>query len=291
MAVPKLVGLAYHGAVTVESIMSAPFYAKLKDAWRTFNSLVCVGLDPDLERLPEHLQAHETPYFEFCRAIVDATAPHVAAFKPQFAHFAAVGREQELQMLLAYIAEHYPQHVSILDAKRGDIGSTAADYAKEAYERYGADAVTISPYLGKDSITPYLDYPGRGLVVLCRTSNPASDWLQNRTQDDEPVYAYVARSVAEWNQGEFMLVCGATYPQELGEIRAIVDDLPLLVPGIGAQGGDLHAVLQHGLDAGGTGLLISSSRAIIYAGSQEGFANAAGEAAETLCADINKYRN
>lgn len=271
--------------------MTTTFYAKLADAWRLHDSLVCVGLDPDMQRIPAHLHDHPTPYFEFCRQIVDACAPYVAAFKPQFAHFAAVGREQELTDLLHYITQQCPDHIALLDAKRGDVGSTASFYAQEAYTRYAADAVTVSPYLGRDSIDPYLQYPGKGVVVLCRTSNPASDWLQHRMQDEEPLYAYVARSVAQWDQGEFMLVCGATYPSELAEIRAIVGDLPLLVPGIGAQGGDLAAVLAHGLDAQGTGLLISSSRNIIFADNSESFALHAAAAAKELQADINSIRH
>ena len=282
--------IRYDGVHCDEVIMSASFYSKLQHAWRHQNSLVCVGLDPDISRIPIHLQGSARPYFDFCREIVDSTAPYVAAFKPQFAHFAAQGREQELADLLAYITQQYPDHIALLDAKRGDIGSTAAFYAQEAYQRYGADAVTVSPYLGKDSIDPYLDYPGKGIVVLCRTSNPASDWLQNRLQDEEPLYAHVARSVAEWDSGQFMLVCGATYPSELAEIRKLVGELPLLVPGIGAQGGDLEAVLRHGLDAQAEGLLISSSRGIIYAADSEQFAQAAGEAARALREEINKLR-
>ncbi|MEM7101326.1 MAG: orotidine-5'-phosphate decarboxylase [Pseudomonadota bacterium] len=282
-----LLKIEYDGATLFGYRMAATFYSKLQASWHRQNSLVCVGLDPDLNRLPLHLQDDETPYFTFCREIVDATAPYVAAFKPQFAHFAALAKEGELAQLTRYIRDHYPDHVCILDAKRGDIGSTAEFYALEAYERYAADAVTVSPYLGRDSIDPYLNYPDRGVVVLCRTSNPASDWLQNRSQDDDPVYAHVARSVASWDSGQFMLVCGATYPAELSEIRDLVDHIPLLVPGIGAQGGDLRAVLEHGLDRHGTGLLISSSRNIIFAGDGGDFAEAAANAAAALRDEIN----
>ncbi len=273
-------------------------YTKLAEAWRTQRSLVCVGLDPEWERLPPSLRNAEQPYFEFGRAIVDATAPYVCAFKPQFAHFAAVGREDELAGLLAYIKEAWPHLLTILDAKRGDIGSTAAFYATEAYERYDADAVTLNPYLGYESVSPYLDFAERGIVVLCRTSNPDSNWLQNDPNDTEPVYQRVARRVSTWNGNQqCMLVAGATYPDELRQIRQIVGDMPLLVPGIGAQGGDLRAVLEAGLDAAGTGLLISSSRGIIYAGAGtgeavgEGFADAAADAARDLQEAINKFRN
>ena len=273
-------------------------YTKLAEAWRTQRSLVCVGLDPEWERLPPSLRSAEQPYFEFGRAIVDATAPYVCAFKPQFAHFAAVGREDELAALLAHIRETWPHLLTILDAKRGDIGSTAAFYATEAYERYDADTVTLNPYLGYDSVSPYLKFTERGIVVLCRTSNPDSNWLQNDPDDSEPVYQRVARRVSAWNENQqCMLVAGATYPDELRQIRQIVGDMPLLVPGIGAQGGDLRAVLEAGLDAAGTGLLISSSRGIIYAGAGsgdavgEGFADAAAAAASDLKEAINKFRN
>jgi len=268
------------------------FYARLERIWLQQDSLVCVGLDPDTARLPACLGDCEQPYFEFCRQIVDATAPYVCAFKPQAAHFAAVGREHELAELLSYIKANHPAHIALLDAKRGDIGSTAEYYAMEAYQRYGADAVTVNPYLGQDSVAPYLTYTGKGIVVLCRTSNPDSNWLQNRPGDAQPVYQQVAETVAGWNDaGQFMLVAGATYPEELGQIRQIVGDLPLLVPGIGAQGGDLAAVLEHGLDAQQTGLLISSSRNIIYASAEDDFAAAAGAAAQQLQQDINKLRN
>jgi len=266
-------------------------YEKTKRAWERQNSLLCVGLDPDSARLPAHLQDVTAPYFEFCRAIVDATAAYACAFKPQAAHFAAVGKEQELADLLGYISRTYPQHLLILDAKRGDIGSTAAYYAQEAFQRYGADAVTLNPYLGYESVQPYLEYADKGVIVLCRTSNADSDWLQNDTQDAVPVYQRVARRVAEWNSaGQCMLVAGATYPEELGVIRGLVGDMPLLVPGIGAQGGDLAAVMRQGRDGHGTGLLISSSRGILYAGQGADFEQAAGQAAASLRDQINELR-
>ena len=266
-------------------------YDKLTLAWRNQNSLVCVGLDPDYDKIPVKFKRGQQPYFDFCCAIVDATAPFVCAFKPQIAHFAAVGREMELAALLAYIKDKYPHLLTILDAKRGDIGSTAAYYAKEAYERYGADAVTLSPYLGFESVAPYLAYADKGIIVLCRTSNPDSDWLQNDNSDSIPVYQRVAARVAHWNrEGQCMLVTGATYPQELATVREIVGDMPLLVPGIGAQGGDLAAVMNNGLDENSMGLMISSSRGILYAGEGDDFDGAAARAAEALKNQINGYR-
>ena len=254
------------------------FRARLIGAWEHSDSLVCVGLDPDFDRLPNRFRGQEMPYFEFCREVVDATAAHVAAFKPQHAHFAAFGREAELERLIQYIKTEYPQHVVILDAKRGDIGSTAAYYAEEAYVRYGADAVTVNPYLGEESIQPFLAHQDKGIVVLCRTSNADSGWLQN--QGEPPLYLRVAERVREWDvDHQCMLVAGATYPEELGKIRSVAGDVPLLVPGVGAQGGDPEAVLQQGRDADGRGLLISSSRGIIYAFGQ-GAGTALGESAD-----------
>ena len=225
-----------------------------------------MGLDPQLDRIPERFKKQNSPYLDFCTAIVDATHELVCCFKPQVAYFSAVGAEDQLERLVLYIKEQHPDIPVILDAKRGDIGSTAALYAKEAYERYGADAVTVNPYLGFESIEPYMKYEDKGIVVLCRTSNPGSDWLQKDKKDSVPVYQRVAKQVADWNkEGQFVLVTGATYPEELGEVRKIVGGMPLLVPGIGAQGGDIKSVLKVGLDQKAQGLIISSSREILYA--------------------------
>ena len=242
------------------------FISKLETRWAHSNSLLCVGLDPQLDRIPERFKKQNSPYLDFCTAIVDATHELVCCFKPQVAYFSAVGAEDQLERLVLYIKEQHPDIPVILDAKRGDIGSTAALYAKEAYERYGADAVTVNPYLGFESIEPYMKYEDKGIVVLCRTSNPGSDWLQKDMKDSVPVYQRVAKQVADWNkEDQFVLVTGATYPEELGEVRRIVGRMPLLVPGIGAQGGDVKSVLEVGLDQKAQGLIISSSREILYA--------------------------
>ena len=242
------------------------FISKLETRWAHSNSLLCVGLDPQLDRIPERFKKRNSPYLDFCKAIVEATHELVCCFKPQVAYFSAVGAEDQLEKLVLYIKEQHPDIPVILDAKRGDIGSTAALYAKEAYERYGADAVTVNPYLGFESIEPYMKYEDKGIVVLCRTSNPGSDWLQKDKKDSVPVYQRVAKQVADWNkEDQFVLVTGATYPEELGEVRKIVGRMPLLVPGIGAQGGDVKSVLEVGLDQKAQGLIISSSREILYA--------------------------
>ena len=245
------------------------FISKLETRWAHSNSLLCVGLDPQLDRIPERFKKQNSPYLDFCTAIVDATHELVCCFKPQVAYFSAVGAEDQLERLVLYIKEQHPDIPVILDAKRGDIGSTAALYAKEAYERYGADAVTVNPYLGFESIEPYMKYEDKGIVVLCRTSNPGSDWLQKDKKDSVPLYQRVAEQVADWNkEDQFVLVTGATYPEELGEVRKIVGRMPLLVPGIGAQGGDVKSVLEVGLDQKAQGLIISSSREILYAHEQ-----------------------
>ena len=267
------------------------FHQRLQDVWQTQNSLVCVGIDPEPEKLPEHLRAEKEPYFSFGTRIVDATAPYVCAFKPQAAHFAAAGAEEQLASLISYIQDRYPEIPVILDAKRGDVGSTATQYAKEAFERYAADAVTVNPYLGHESLAPYFEYADRGVIVLCRTSNPGSDWIQGIKVSGKPLYLSVAQQVHQWDENDqCMLVTGATYPEELGQVRECVGDMPLLVPGVGAQGGDVEAVIQAGLDSSGAGLCISSSRGIIYAGSGPDFGEQAGRAAKLLRDQINSAR-
>jgi len=268
------------------------FTDKLAHAWAQTGSLLQVGLDPDLARMPAELRSQPDGVLTFCRAIVDATAAYASSFKPQIAYFAALRAESQLEALCRYIREHYPQLPLVLDAKRGDIGSTAQQYAREAFERYGADAVTVNPYMGYDSIQPYLEWTGKGVVVLCRTSNPGGSDLQAVAgADGEPLYLRVARLVAhEWNtQGQCALVVGATFPQELARVRAQVGDLPLLVPGIGAQGGDIPATMAAGLDSRGNGMMINSSRAILYAPGPD-WREAAAQAAQALRDDINRAR-
>jgi len=273
------------------------FVAAINAAQRRNASLLCVGLDPEPAKFPTHLHGRPDAVFAFCRAIVDATADLVCCFKPQFAHFAAVRAEDALERLIAHIHATHPDVPVILDAKRGDIGSTAQHYASEAFDRYGADAVTVNPYLGRDSAQPFLDRADKGVIVLCRTSNPGARDLQDLIVPDKigggkPLYQHVAQLVARnWNaNGNCALVVGATYPDELREVRALVGDMPILVPGIGAQGGDVEAVLRNGKNAQGAGLIISSSRAILYAGSGEDFAQAARGEARKLRDEINRWR-
>ena len=239
--------------------------------------MLCVGLDPDPDRLPASFDHDNRSTYEFCKAIVDATADTVCAFKPQFAYFAAQRAEPELEKLCRYIHDTYPALLLILDAKRGDIGPTAQQYAREAFDRYGADVVTVNPYLGTDSIEPYLAYEGRGVLVLCRTSNSGGSDFQSLDVKGEPLFANVARRVAtEWSElGECGLVVGATFPDELGTVRGIVGDMPVLVPGVGVQGGDIEATVAAGATADGFGMVLNSSRAILYASNGDDFADAA----------------
>ncbi len=268
------------------------FIETLRQAWHRNKSLVCIGLDPEPSRFPQHLRETPDAIFEFCRAIVDATADVACCFKPQFAHFAARSAEDALQRLIAHIHGKHPGVPVILDAKRGDVGSTAAFYAAEAFDRYGADAVTVNPYLGRDSLEPFLSRADKGVVILCRTSNAGARDLQDLDVGGKKLYQHVAATAArEWNaNGNCMLVTGATYPGELADVRAIVGEMPLLVPGVGAQGGDVEAVVRNGATKDRTGLVISSSRAILYAGSGPDFADAARTAAVELRDGINRYR-
>jgi orotidine-5'-phosphate decarboxylase len=268
------------------------FIETLKSAWQRNDSLVCVGLDPEPAKFPAHLRDRPDAIFDFCREIVDATADLVCCFKPQIAHFAAHRAENALERLIAHIHSAHPGVPVILDAKRGDIGSTAAFYAAEAFERYGADAVTVNPYLGRDALEPFLSRADKGVVVLCRTSNAGARDLQDLDVGGRKLYQHVARTVTDvWNvNGNCMLVIGATYPGELADVRAIVGDMPLLVPGVGAQGGDIEAVVRNGATVGGTGLVISSSRAILYAGVVDDFAESARSATQTLLRAINLCR-
>jgi len=268
------------------------FMQSLQQAWVRHDSLVCVGLDPEPAKFPAHLRDAPDAVFAFCAAIVDATADLACAFKPQIAHFAALRAEDTLERLIAHIHAKHPGVPVILDAKRGDIGSTAQHYSTEAFERYRADAVTLNPYLGRDSIQPFLDHADKGVILLCRTSNPGGADFQALDCGGQPLYLRVAETIAhDWNaNGNCALVTGATWPEELGRVRAMVGNMPLLVPGIGAQGGDVEAVLRHGRTADGTGLLINSSRAILYAGKDERFAEAARAAADDLRLTINRCR-
>ena len=273
------------------------FTQLLARAWQKNDSLLCVGLDPEIERFPPQLIASPSPIFQFNKTVIDATHDLVCAYKPQFAHYAAYEAEDQLERTIEYIHRAYPDIPVILDGKRGDVGNTAERYAIEAFERYGADAVTVNPYLGGDSLEPFLRHADKGGLILCRTSNPGARDLQDLEIGARRLYQVVAELAAtRWNgRGNCGLVVGATYPRELAEVRRIVGDMPLLLPGVGAQGADVAQAVESGQTAGGTGLLVSSSRAILYGSPGESRANgdpgrAARAAAEALRAQINLSR-
>jgi len=265
------------------------FIDMLGAAERQNQSLLCVGLDPEPAKFPGAYQGDASKIYDFCAAIVDATADLVIAFKPQIAYFAAHRAEDQLEKLMEHMRRTAPQVPVILDAKRGDIGSTAEQYAKEAFERYGADAVTLSPFMGFDSVQPYLKYHGKGAFLLCRTSNPGGDDFQPQRLLDVPgqprLYEHIAAlAQGPWNlNGQLGLVVGATYPAEIEQMRAVAPTLPLLIPGVGAQGGDAVATVKAGYrSASGktTGpIVVNSSRAVLYASQGADFAQAARAAA------------
>ena len=268
------------------------FLSQLAQAERSHQSLLCVGLDPDPAKFPLHWRGDASKIFDFCAAIVDATADQAIAFKPQIAYFASHGAESQLERLMAHLRATAPQVPVILDAKRGDIGSTAEQYAKEAFERYGADAVTLSPFMGQDSVQPYLRYPGKGAFLLCRTSNPGGDDFQNQRLHALPgtprLYEHIAQlAQGPWNaNGQLGLVVGATYPQELERVRALAPTVPLLIPGVGAQGGDAQATVRAAwrgtADHTSGPIAVNASRSIIYASSGADFAQAARREAIAL---------
>jgi orotidine-5'-phosphate decarboxylase len=255
------------------------FRDQIEAAWASQRSMLCLGLDPDPQRFPASIGKGPKAILSFCKEIADSCADLVCAFKPQFAYFASQRAEDQLEELIAHLKTAHPHIPIILDAKRGDIGSTAEHYALEAFERYGADAVTVNPYMGKDSIEPYLQHSGKGVIILCRTSNPGGSDIQNLPiNSNQAVFEHVARLAKEWDQaGQIALVVGATFPQEIARVRAIVGNMPLLIPGIGAQGGDIEATVAAGqiTNRPGTGMMINSSRAILYASAGEDFADAA----------------
>jgi orotidine-5'-phosphate decarboxylase len=268
------------------------FIKAIESAWQKNGSLVCVGLDPDISKIPAHLHNLETPLFEFNKAIVDATADLVCAFKPQIAFYSASRAERDLELTIDYIHQNHPGIPVILDAKRGDIGSTAEMYAQEVFDRYRADAVTVNPYLGGDTLRPFLNRKEKGVIILCRTSNPGARDIQDLESNGKKLYQIVAsKAVTEWNDnGNVLLVIGATFPKELNEIRSMAGDMVFLVPGVGAQGGEVASAVRNGRTRNGSGMIINSSRGIIYASNKKDFAEAARKAATTLRDEINQYR-
>jgi len=279
-------------------VAQSTFLEKLEYCWRR-DTMLCIGLDSDYEQLPAIVKAHpsiDEATFRFNRDIIDATHDLVCAYKPNAAFYEARGDAgfRPLVRTVRYIHEHYPGIPVILDAKRGDIGSTNLGYAQSAFDVIGADAITVHPYLGKEALAPLLARREKGIIVLAKTSNPGSGEFQDLPIGParEPLYQVVASHVAqEWNNnGNCALVVGATYPEELRRVRALVGDMPILIPGIGAQGGELAATVAAGKDSHGRGMIINSARGIIFASQGNDFAEAARGAAEKLSGEINAYR-
>lgn len=267
------------------------FNQRLAAAIDTKNSLLCVGLDPDVTRLPAHLRDQPDAVYRFCHEIIAATHDLVAAFKPNIAFFEALGTGGI--EVLARVMALSPSTLWILDAKRGDIGNTAAAYATAAFDHLHADAITLNPYLGGDSLEPFVSRADRGSFLLCRTSNPGSKDLQELVlADGRPLYVAVAQTAqAQWNGNQNVgLVVGATQPAALVEVRAACPDMPILLPGVGAQGGDLATAVHAGVDRHKRGLLVNVSRSVLFAASDHSFANAARAEAQRTRDAINAVR-
>lgn len=265
------------------------FIKKLEKKWKE-GKFVCIGLDSALEKLPKSIKG-ESRIFEFNKKIIDKTHDLVCCYKPNSAFYEAEGLSgiEQLKKTTDYISKKYPDIPIILDAKRGDIGNTNAGYVKFVFDYLKADAVTVNPYLGQDAMQPFLDRKDKGIVILCKNSNKGSDEFQNI----DSFYLKVAKNVASsWNRNKnCALVVGATYPSELSKIRKIIKDMPVLIPGIGAQGGDLESTVKNGLDSRKEGIIISSSRGIIFASSGSDFAEAARQETEKLTEEINRIRS
>lgn len=270
------------------------FQEKLDKIIKKNNSLVCVGLDSDYEKIPQHLKTRKYPIFIFNKKIIDATHDLVCAYKPNSAFYEAQGAEgiNQLKLTCDHLRKNYPSTPIILDAKRADIGNTNKGYIKYAFSYLGVDAITLHPYLGMEAILPYLELKDKGFFILCRTSNKGAGEFQDLKINNKPLYKIVAgKVIKQWNKYDnCMLVVGATYPKELAEIRKLVGDLTFLIPGIGAQGGDIEATIKAGLNSKGSGMIVNSSRAITFASSDKDFAQKARQKTIELRNDINKYR-
>lgn len=266
------------------------FSDRLTQAWNLNRSLLCVGLDPDLNKIPKEYSKHKDGLFQFNKMVIESTADQVCAYKPQAAYYSAVGAEKDLVATIKFIKEKHPEILVILDAKRSDIESTAEKYAEEAFDRYQADAVTVNPYMGTDSIFPFTRRKDKGTIILCRTTNVGSKDFQDLDCGQRKLYQIVAEKAAtDWNSNNnVMLVVGATYPEELGIVRKLVPQIPFLIPGIGRQSGDLRATIEAGKDANNSGMIINSSRGIIYADSESDAPTSIRSAAKILKDQINQ---
>lgn len=271
------------------------FNEKVENIIKKNNSLLCIGLDTDLNKVPQHLLTEEDPMFAFNKAVIDSTFDLVCAYKPNMAFYESEGIDglKSLKKTIQYLTNKYPDIPTICDGKRGDIGSTSEKYAKAAFDYFGFDSLTVNPYLGSDGVEPFLSHEDKGVIILCRTSNPGSVDFQNLEVNGEKVYKKVAKKIIEWNSKHHncLMVIGATWPEELGEIRKITDEMFFLVPGVGTQGGDTEKILTYGLNSKKSGLIINVSRAIIYASKGKDFKEAIREKTIEFNNEINKYRN
>ncbi len=270
------------------------FQDKLDKIIKQNNSLVCIGLDSDFKKLPSIIARKKHPQFSFNKWIIDKTYDLVCAYKSNSAFYEARGRHgiMDLKLTCDYLRKNHPQIPIILDAKRGDIGSTNNGYVEFAFKYLGVDGITLSPYLGREALQPFLDNKDKGCIILCRTSNPGAGEFQDLILNKEPLYKIVAKKVIkEWNKNKnCLMVVGATYPEELKEVRKLAGDMTFLIPGIGAQGGDVEKTIKAGLNSKGAGMMINSSRSIIFASNAKDFAQKAREEAMKLRDEINKYR-
>jgi orotidine-5'-phosphate decarboxylase len=270
------------------------FYYKLFREMRKSNSLLCIGLDTDEHKIPDCLRGRRYPQFVFNKAIIDVTHDLVCAYKPNSAFYEARGDQgiTELKMTCDYLYKKYPDVVIILDAKRADIGNTNNGYVAFAFDYLGVDAITLHPYLGREAVQPFLDRKEKGSLILCRTSNPGAGEFQDLSVGSTPLYQILAKNIVEkWNINKnCALVVGATYPEELKIVRRIVKDMPLLIPGIGTQGGDIKKTVSAGIDSHGSGAIINASRSVIFASSETDFAQKARQEAQKLRDEINRVR-
>jgi orotidine-5'-phosphate decarboxylase len=266
---------------------------KLQERSQAAKSFVCVGLDSELSKIPASLQKAKYPQFEFNKAIIDATAPYICSFKPNMAFYEARGEQgiHELKMTLEYLQEKHPDIFTICDAKRADIGSTNEGYVKSVFDWYGFDAITLHPYLGQEALKPFLDRQDKTCIILCRTSNPGAGEFQDLQVEGSPLWKHIAKTVSQkWNEhNNCMLVVGATYPEEMAQIRQEVGEMTFLIPGVGAQGGDVEKTVKAGVNSSQQGMIINSSRGIIFASQKEDFAEIAGKKADELRQEINKW--
>ncbi|MCL4354094.1 orotidine-5'-phosphate decarboxylase [Patescibacteria group bacterium] len=271
------------------------FKKKLEKIIKENNSLLCIGLDTDINKIPKHLLKEKDPVFAFNKGVIDGTFDLVCAYKPNMAFYEAMGIKglESLKRTVDYLKTKYPHIPTICDAKRGDIGSTAQMYAKSAFDYFEFDSITINPYLGTDSVEPFLEYKDKGIIILCKTSNKGSLDFQSLETEEEMMYIKVAKKILEWNKkyGNCAMVIGATWPEEIKKIRELNDEIFLLVPGIGTQGGDMKKTIMYGVNSRKSGLIINISRAIIYASNNVNFVIENRNKALTFRNEVNKYRN